>query len=129
MIDRFQNEITKYKKEPSFCNHEMINSFANGTAPAAIKEIVDKWEAYNISFALLYVNAPVNVFGWIISVAPEKIIDRSVRGKGTVLDLLDFDIDLTLAIGETYQPEEIDPVNQDFVDYTYLLSKKTTGFV
>ena len=127
LIERFKDEMFKNNKQPMFCDKARIVQFCEGKTGTAPTKIIDVWNAYGLTFKLVYTNAAPNVFGFIITIEPEKIVDMSVRRKGTILDLLDFDIDLTLAIGETYGPEEIDSNNQDFVDYTYLLNKKQLG--
>ena len=98
LLDRFHDEITKYRQQPSFCDHEKIINFSEGLTPDDTENIFELWNAQDASFVLMYINSPQNVFGFSISIEPQKIVDRSVRRNGTILNSLDFDIYLLLAI-------------------------------
>jgi hypothetical protein len=107
-----------------FTNHEKIRDLSRGIYFQETDEIVHVWFCDNVSFLLQYRISPLRQLSLMVTIkAPEKQ-DYSVRRKGTVLDLLQFNINAL--VNTEFDDMNADIVNDKirFIDYLYTLDKK-----
>lgn len=85
----WDNEHTDYFNKNNVTNLASANNYSG-------KDIVHIWLYNNLSFLLQYKVAPLREFSLMITIGKEKVIDRAVKRSGTILDLLDFEINTLL---------------------------------
>ena len=107
-----------------FTNQQKIIEIFQGIYLQESDELVHFWFHENISFLLQYRISPLRQFSLMITKGAPKEYDLSVRRKGTILDLLDFNIDQLLSAEPTELKEEFDGDKIKFIDYTYHLDEK-----
>lgn len=107
-----------------FTNQQKIKELAQGIYLQDSDEIVHTWLHENVSLLLQYRIDPLRQFSLMVTIAAPKQYDSSIRRKGTILDLLHFNIDQLLSTEPIEKRSETEAGKIKFVDYTYRLDKK-----
>lgn len=124
MISELGTGIFDNRRFTPFTNHQKIKDLSQGIYLQDSDEVVHSWFHDNVSFVLQYRIYSLRQFSLIVTIDAPKQHDSSIRRKGTILDLLNFNLDDLLNTEPLTQREELSGGKIKFVDYTYGLDKK-----
>ena len=124
LFNEFGQGIFDDRRFTPFTNKQKINNLSQGTYFHQSDEIVHSWFYENISFLLQYKISPLQQFSFMVTIGAPKQYDFTIRRKGTILDLLSFDIHTLLNTEFLDLNEEIENDQIKFINYTYTLDEK-----
>ncbi|MFN8250257.1 MAG: hypothetical protein U0V75_00140 [Ferruginibacter sp.] len=108
-------------------NEESIDSLCSIHPDPYSFDIVNVWIHENITILLQYKISPLHQFSIMITKISPKQIDSSIKRKGTILDVLNFDVDMLLLQDDIGRNEEFENERVKFVDYVFMTSEKIMG--
>jgi hypothetical protein len=107
-----------------FTNHQKIKEISSGIYFNDTDEVLHLWFYEDVTFMLQYRISPLQQFSLMVTINAPKIQDHSIRRKGTILDLLHFNIHHILSTEPLRSTKEIVAQKIKFVDYLYSLDKQ-----
>ena len=110
---------------PGMYDNERFVSFLDSQAVQQLchdkynceKDIVHYWGFENISLVLQYKPDPYQQFSLMLTISQEKSLDKEVRKKGTVLQLLDFDLNTLFLMNEIEGKQHVNDEGIVFTDF------------
>lgn len=127
MFDELGTGLFDDRKFTPFTKPQKIKDLAQGIYLQESDELVHSWFHDNISFLLQYRISPLRQFSLMVTINAPKQYDSSIRRKGTILDLLNFNLDQLLNTEPLTLREEGTGDKIKFVDYTYHLDNSELG--
>jgi len=111
-----------------FTNTNKIVLLADGKVTTNDNDIVHFWSLNQFSLLLQYKTAPLRQFSLMLTINPAKGKDKTIRRKGTILNILSTDINEALFLLEEtdlrYNQTETGSI---YIDYDFCLPKKELG--
>jgi hypothetical protein len=111
----------------SFRNQAKVVALSKKIYFNSSDEILHLWMHDDLTFLLQYRVQPLCQLSLMVTIKAQKTPDHSIRRKGTILELLSFDIDTLLASEHIKEEKELENDEVKFVDYTFILRQKELG--
>ncbi|MDN3547443.1 hypothetical protein [Mucilaginibacter aquaedulcis] len=106
-------------KYSTFFDTGKVMALSNGRYDSKTDEILHYWQNGRFGFTLNYKIDPLRELVFIVTYSKEKTIDIQIRKKGTLINLLNHNINELLNTKETYTKSIIEDGNIKFIDYIY----------
>jgi hypothetical protein len=113
--------IAHEEKGIPFTNKSALLELASGLTEGKENGLLQFWLMDDTAWLLQYKTVPLHEFSLMVTVCAPRKVDYSTRRKGTILDLLAFDIMAVMADEEIKNVEERQEGQLQFVDYTFKL--------
>ncbi|MGC4038410.1 MAG: hypothetical protein QM764_20770 [Chitinophagaceae bacterium] len=110
-----------------FNNKDRVFAIARAAYSDGGRDLLHGWSENDLTFLLQYRDDPFQQFSLMVTTHPAKQEDVSIRKKGTVLDMLKFDIHALLMTEAINVYEEKQDNETRFIDYTFHLPLKEMG--
>lgn len=124
LFTEFGNGIYDDERFIPFTNSQIVEQLALNQY-WGVKDIVHYWSYDNLSLLLQYKVSPRHQFSLMITIHPQRKKDATLRSNGTVLNLLNFNInELFFSTEEIDQKQEVNNQGVKFIDYTFRLKEK-----
>lgn len=122
------NGITNTDRHIPITDKLELKNLINGEYAINQKDMVSTWLMDNLTILLQYKVKPKNEFSLFITSKKEIAQDKSVKSKGTILDLLNTDfISFFLEDEESHESEPISDGSAILNKYVYKLKEKELG--
>jgi hypothetical protein len=129
LFEEFGNGIFDSSRFTPFTDHEKIKRLSQSVLFSGKDEIVHYWSHEDLSMVLQYKSFPLHEFSLMITINHPKGIDFSIRRRGTILDLLQLDINELFLSEEVESRKKVEEGQIKFVDYLFQLKEKQFGIL
>ncbi|NQY08505.1 MAG: hypothetical protein HRT71_03215 [Flavobacteriales bacterium] len=127
-IDILGNGITNTDNHIPIDDKRTLKQFTTEDFGSEQKDMVCTWLLNNLTVLLQYRSNPKNEFSIFVTSKKEKLRDKTVKSKGTVLDLLNTDItQLFLNEEDSHESEPSSDGSTTMNKYRYTLDPKELG--
>lgn len=124
LVQKLGQGVFDNQKFRPFREEEKIHAIADEQYVLPGDELGQHWIVNDLSFALHYLASPSRQFMLDVTINAPRTADNSVRRKGTILDLLQLEVETLLAQEPIHEQKEIVNGKVKFIDYTYQLRLK-----
>ena len=124
LFHEFGHGIYKENEFKPFTDREKIILLSKGVYNDDKDNIAHLWLYEDLSILLQYTTSPLRQFSLMITKNAEREYDKTIRRNGTILNLLNLDVNDILSQKETRQTKEFDGDKIKFIDYTFILAKR-----